>query len=187
MRLIGIAAILLWLAGCQSVDHVQPHYPAWMAPLPAGFSYYPSDSGATEPHYVIKDFTGMLPTRVVLSYEVIGNGQLVAVDGGSPPTVSLILWRKGDNMTCQGVYQQYRYFGHPRGTLSPGTHTLEVPVDPAAWTDCYGKPGTDFPDRFEGTIDNLWKIGFGFGGNHAGHGVRAPQGNVMFRLIGLYP
>jgi len=184
MRAIAVIVFLLCLTGCQSSGHVTPT-PAWMAPLPAGFSYYYGNS--TEPHYIIKDFSGMLPARVVLSYEVVGNGQLLAVDGGSPPTVSLILWRKGDDMTCLGVYQQYRYYGHPRGTLSPGTYTLEVPVDPAAWTDCYGKPGSDFPDRFNGTVDNLWKIGFGFGGYSAGHGVRAPQGNVMFRVIGFYP
>src|SRR5262245_55258181 len=117
-------AIILFLAGCQSTGHVPaPTTPAWMAPLPAGFSYYPTGS-AVEPHYVMKDFTGMLPARIVLSYEVVGNGQLIAVDGGSPPTVSMIIWRKGDTLTCQGVYQQYRYFGHPRGSLSPGTYTL---------------------------------------------------------------
>lgn len=176
-----LLCIAIVIAGCSSSRDRNPQSPAWFQ-LPAGFSHYPASGNSSEPHYVVKSVSGLSPGRIVsMTYEVVGNGQLLAVDGGSPPTVSFIIWRSGDNLSCQGVMQQYRYFGHPRGSLSPGVRTLEVPIDPASWTDCYGKPGTDFPDRFDGAVRNAFRIGFGFGGNSAGHGVRAPQGGVQFK------
>lgn len=185
MRLLALLLTAL-LAACNGNSNNSP------PPLPQGQGWVSApgwefyNGSPAEPHYVVK-LSPPLTDKIVLSYSVTGGGPLRALDGGSPPTVSLIIWRSGDNLSCQGEYQQYRYFSRQRGSLSPGDYTLTVNIDPSNWTDCYGKPGTDFPARFQATIYNVWKIGFTFGGNSAGHGVIAPQGGVQFTLKGFSP
>jgi hypothetical protein len=169
----------LVFAACD--EDKKPKYPSWVM-VPPGWEFY--NGSPSEPHYIIKPAAAPLPSSIHIKYRIDGSGAY-ALDGGSPPTVSLILWRSLDNLSCAGPYQQYRYFGHPRMPLDPGVHEYNIPLDPASWTDCYGKPGTDFPDGFKGTVDNIWKIGFGFGGYSAGHGVVST--GAIFTLIEFNP
>ena len=176
MKKMLLFACLL-LAAC---NEDKPKHPHWVN-VPPGWEFYYGSS--SEPHYIIKQVSS-LPESIRIKYRIDGSG-VQALDGGTPATVSLILWRKGDPMTCLAEYQQYRYFGHPRMSLEPGVREYEIKLDPANWTDCYGKPGTDFPDRFKGTVDNIWKIGFGFGGYSAGHGVWST--GAIFTLLEFTP
>jgi hypothetical protein len=173
-----LMSMLLLLTGC---NDDKPSYPNWVS-VPAGWEFYAGTSA--EPHYVVKRVSS-LSGSIRIKYRVDGVG-VRALDGGTPPTVTLILWRANDAMTCAGEYQQYRYFGHPRMALEPaGIYEYEIKLDPENWTDCYAKPGTDFPDRFKGTIDNIWKVGFGFGGHFAGHG--AVSTGAKFTLLEFSP
>lgn len=92
---------------------------------------------------------------------------------GSPGTVRLFIQRAGDNLSGAGVFQQYRYWSTPGvQKLAPGSFALRARFDPAQWTDIYGKPGSDFPERFRQTLQNAARVGVTFGGGcFYGHGV----------------
>ena len=174
-----LCGLMLLTACADDKKPPPPRYPSWVN-VPSGWEFYAGNSG--EPHYVVKSASS-LPGSIRIKYRVDGSG-VKSLDGGTP-LVTFILWRANDNMSCAGEYQQFRYFGNPRMSLDPGEHEYDTPLDPARWTDCYGKPGTDFPDRFKGTVDNIWKVGFGFGGNFAGHG--AISTGATFTLLEFNP
>ena len=84
----------------------------------------------------------------------------VADFGRLPPSLP---GRAGDNMTCAGDYQQFRFWTG-KVDLTPGTHTISAKVDPALWTDCYGQPGSVKPALFQALLNNIAGVGYTFGG-----------------------
>lgn len=92
---------------------------------------------------------------------------------GSPANVRLFIQRSGDNMTGQGVMQQYRYWSRAGyAMLAPGKITIKADFDPARWSDVFGALGSAYPDRFAAAIKDAARVGVTFGGGcFYGHGV----------------
>jgi hypothetical protein len=99
-----------------------------------------------------------------------GSGQLPDVN---PVTISFLLMQKNDNESCQGDYNFYRMFGRSsyKQKLYAGTNTISIPISGAAWQGCF--PANVVTDaRLQTLLNNLYGIGFAFGGaNNDGHGV----------------
>jgi hypothetical protein len=70
--------------------------------------------------------------------------------------------------------------------LEKGTHEIRVPIDPAYWSNVYGKIGNSSPQALRGfrrALKETDQIGFTFGGgNFYGHGVRVKNGTATFIL-----
>ena len=83
------------------------------------------------------------------------------------------------------------------GSLSPGEHTLTVPLDPAQWLDVNGQHGDTQLAGFKAALANVGSVGVTFGASQgpAGHGVSAPlpgssadassRGHVTFTIESL--
>ncbi len=109
------------------------------------------------------------------------SGQVVPVEAADIPPASLrlFIWRAGDNLSCGGVYQQYRIWSN-KVDLIPGTQTITARLSGDNWTDCYGQSPS--PAIFQDILNNLAGVGYTFGGQYfAGHGVRA-NGSAHFTL-----
>ena len=142
---------------------------------------FPNQDGV---HYYVKPMVVKAGQTITMSLSLSGNGSLVPSSDSPPATMHLFLQRKGDDLSCVGALQQYRYWSTAVVRLNvPGSYTLTSPVSPDKWTDCYGKSGADHPAEFQGAVNNLSTIGYTFGGaNFSGHGVYA-NGSVRFQLI----
>ena len=122
-------------------------------------------------------------STITLKFTLSGTGKLIPMkeSGSGSPAVHLLLWRQNDNMALE----TYRYWSSGGVELTKtGQFTLSQIVDPAKWTDVYGKPGTDNPADFTALLNNLAYLGFTFGAEFFGHGVYA-AGNVRFTLDSL--
>jgi hypothetical protein len=135
-------------------------------------------------NYVTKSVDGLLPriSVISLSYRVtaIGTPRFDyrtnpnnICGPGFPGTVRLFIQRAGDSLSGAGPFQQYRYWS-TLGVreLAPGSFTVQAALDPAQWTDVFGKPGSDYPERFHEALENAARVGITFGGGcFYGHGV----------------
>lgn len=69
--------------------------------------------------------------------------------------------------------------------LADGTFQYTVPLDPAQWSDTFGRNGASSPEATAGwnaAMANVRRIGFTFGGgSFYGHGVRLLAGTAQFR------
>jgi hypothetical protein len=144
---------------------------------------FPSRDGA---HYcvngAVKPKAGQ---TITMSFTISGSGTLAVVDPNDtlPATIHLFMQRAGDDLSCIGQFQQYRYWAARTVLAGPNTYTVTAPVTPSQWTDCYGKPGSDLPAQFQAVLNNLSGVGYTFGGkSFAGHGVYATGGSVHFKL-----
>jgi len=120
-----------------------------------------------------------LTTSLTISYVVAGSCVLdyeteLGNTAGDPPQLTLLLEHTGDE--ALNIFS-YRWYSTPRGALTPGAHTLTVPLAIAHWSDVQGPPpGT--AAQFEDTIANLYAVGFVLGGgNAAGHGLFCKSGS----------
>lgn len=156
--------LVLLLSGCvKTPDKVRLQ-------LPAGYALY------YDGHYVVSGRRVELGQRVTINYRVDG-GPVVPTEGVAPAAVRLFIWREGDPMSCAGEYRGYRYWHPTPGPLTPGLHSITVTVGPG-WTDCYAQYT---PESFQAAVDH-GRIGFTFGGEFYGHGVK---GNATFTLLSL--
>ncbi len=147
---------------------------------------FPSRDGV---HYLVTGSNGLVPgaQTVALEYEITTTGTPVfdfrtAADNTcvSPPAnVSFYMQRKGDNLSGEGDYANYRFWSRPLlSVLTAGSSTLTVPLLAAQWINVWGQNnGTGFSQ----TISNLQAIGMTFGGGcFAGHGVFVTGGTARF-------
>lgn len=187
---ILLLLILLILAACSS------HTPWTPPPLPqAPPGWSPITGQGTQPcndfdfptnNLVGYCYNGSIKPRlgqyIHMTFTITGDASQLVPDGDAlPPTMSLFLWRDGDNMTCLGSMQQYRWWT-AKTTLTAGTHTVTARLTPENWTDCYGGNGAANPSLFEAALNDLRGVGYTFGGrDFAGHGIRA-SGPVHFTL-----
>lgn len=97
----------------------------------------------------------------------------------NPPTLHLFVWRRGDDLSCQGNYADYRLFAG-RTALVPGAgQTISIPLTTISWTGCYGKNPVNIQDE----LSNLLGAGFTFGGqSFAGHGIYLSSGSATFTI-----
>lgn len=103
---------------------------------------------------------------------------------GFPGAVRLFIQRAGDDFSGAGQFQQYRYWSaRAVRELAPGSHALRAMIDPAQWTDIYGKSGSDYPERFRQALQNAARVGITFGGGcFYGHGVFNADSNSTARF-----
>jgi hypothetical protein len=108
----------------------------------------------------------------------------------NPPTIHVLLWRRGDDLSCtpagaatdNGGYADYSLFAG-RTLLVPGANqVISVPLTAVTWTGCYGKPPVNIQDE----LSNLVGAGVTFGGqSFAGHGVYLSSGSATFKVNSL--
>lgn len=72
--------------------------------------------------------------------------------------------------------------------ISPGTFHIEANLDPALWTDVYGKTGSSNPAAWDYIMQRANAVGVTFGGGcFYGHGVFVDKGSgtAKFRVDGM--
>lgn len=180
-----IAAILLAttiLASCEDKKKTDYSVPAAVGGWTARYGNVSNCTNFAfgEPHYCINgSIPAQLGQTIRMKYTVSPGANLVATEGTAPAAIHLFLWRRGDNLSCTGGptgFQGYRYWSRMGAPLTPGTHELIVPIDVANWSDCYAQSDAG---AFAATVGNLLAVGYSFGGQFYGHGVK---GNGNFTL-----
>lgn len=62
--------------------------------------------------------------------------------------------------------------------------TYSVQVIPKNWTNVYGKPATEFKDKFKACLNDIDNVQIVFGGgNSFSHGVYVKNGQASFELL----
>jgi hypothetical protein len=145
---------------------------------------FPGPSGVAGYFYTKPPATIARDQTVTLVYSIDGSNPEWGVSDPSdvpPASVHLFLWRRGDDLSCNGVMASYRFWAPSGVTLKLGdSQTLTSVLDPSVWTNCYGQHDTS---GFAGALENAMGIGFTFGGQKFfGHGVYLSRGSAMFKM-----
>jgi hypothetical protein len=147
-------------------------------------------SGKAEPHYImtkagdsarsaLKDAGSII--QVTIDVVLDPGVTIVATEGTYPAHASVMLQRKGDNLSGVGKYEWFRLWGKAfRLPLTAGQHFIQLPVVPSTFIGVNGK--TPSAGRLSDMISGLDKIGLTFGGQFYGHGVRARGGVAKISL-----
>lgn len=135
--------------------------------------------GPCQPHYVMRPANDKVralirePVSWLVVTMQIANANLKSVqDGGTNTYATVMLQRRGDDLSGQGEYAHYRQwaFRH-RIQLVDGTFTVTIPMDRTIWTGVWGKNAPDA--AWKDLLANLDRIGVTLGGkSDAGHGVK---------------
>ncbi len=125
-----------------------------------------------EPHYVVKAAPPLSAGQTMsIRFSIVGQAGLAPTDSAPPARLRLYIQQAGDNSSCAGDFQHYRIWSHDVIITAPGEFTLSANLIASDWTDCYAQHLT--PERFATLLSNPVVVGFTFGGDFAGHGVRA--------------
>jgi len=148
---------------------------------------FPNDGGKTIAGYVYTWLPLMKSGQTLaLNYSISGSNPVwKSADPTDimPPTMHLLLWRKGDNLSCAGVYNFYRLFAAQTPLVLGDNQVITTTLDPANWIGCYGAVDAA---SFNDTLSNLAGVGFTFGGQYfAGHGIYLGGGSATFKINGL--
>lgn len=99
--------------------------------------------------------------------------------GTMPPTMRLMLCRSMNGMNN-------RWYGEEGIEITPGAHTLTVPLDTASWRNVLGKYPTESPGHlrdFNVMLQKSLRLGVVFGaGNDYGHAVRMETGTCQIQV-----
>jgi hypothetical protein len=136
-----------------------------------------------EVHYVTKTIKGRLTGTMTLTYtiEASPDAVFVAADGGTPGRIALHFQRKGDDWSARGKYAGYRWYSSARHLVTPGEHTINIPLDLASWKAVLGSGRTQA--LFDAAKARPTRVGFTFGGTgNAGHGVCLSSGSARFTV-----
>lgn len=120
---------------------------------------------------------------VTMKFSVVGAANFTPwEDPNSPGLVSLLIQRKGDTGTAQGVYESYRWFSNEAIPLKEGEFELVVPLDAQHWG---GVMGSHDEGRFREALKDMESLGviFGYNGGR-GHGVYTDSPS-RFNMISL--
>ena len=171
MRYLLALLLVATLAACNEKKKTDYSVPAQIAGWTARYGDVTNcvDFNFGEPHYCLNSMPVKLGQTIRIKITV--SGTLRATEGSGAPAIHLFLWRRGDNLSCAGGptgFQGFRYWSRQGIPLTPGTHEMEVKVDAAGWTDCYGQSNAD---AFAATVGNLLAVGYTFGWEFYGHGV----------------
>ena len=152
--------------------------------ISSGAFTFPGPSGVAGYFYTKPPATIAWGQTVTLVYSIVGSTPEWGVSDAAdvpPATMHLLLWRRGDDLSCNGVMASYRFWAPSGVTLKLGDNqTLSSVLDPSAWTNCYGEHDTS---GFAGALENAMGIGFTFGGqSFFGHGVYLSRGGATFKV-----
>jgi hypothetical protein len=188
---------LLVLVGLGVINLVTTGNTLWIIPTPAVGQWvdfgrtepringnqftFPTDTSATAGYFYTKPVGAVAPNMTVtLNYTVTGSSDFQQTPQSgqpsdvNPATISLFIWRQGDDLSCNGAFASYRMWAAKRNLVIGANQVIGAPLISNNWTNCYGQHG---PTGFLGTLQNLLGIGFTFGGqNFNGHGVYNPRG-----------
>lgn len=139
-------------------------------------------------HYLVTGSNGLAPgmKQIVLKYEITTNDNDLTFEyktaanntcESPKANVSLYFQRKGDDLSGQGAYANYRFWSRPLlSELKAGPAELAVPLTPDNWINVWGQQYD-----LTGALSNLQAIGMTFGGGcFAGHGVYVSGGTARF-------
>src|SRR6516162_3316256 len=126
-----------------------------------GVFTFPGPSGVAGYFYTKPPATIARGQTVTLVYSIVGSTPEWGVSDAAdvpPATMHLFLWRRGDDLSCNGVMASYRFWAPSGVTLKLGDNqTLASVLDPSVWTNCYGEHDTS---GFAGALENAMGIGF---------------------------
>lgn len=207
---VPIIILILLLAACGSSNNPPPPSP----PPPPATSWHITQSSQPPPvvsadgfdfplaanantkwvSYFELPFTTDISrlTSISVTYTLTGDNPVF--DHSTPNNVStgpaaiyVMLHRAGDNMTGQGDYAYYRWFGPilkspPVYPLELGTHTITLPLnDLLSWASLADQQ----QEWFDLTRSNMGSIGVTFGGgDFYSHGICVTSGAAHFHLDG---
>lgn len=153
---------------------------------------FPNSSGLVG--YIFTSVSGNpIGKTATLDYTVSGYPPTTfgvpAAAGAGSATFRLLLWEKGDDLSCSNQFTNYRWFAPPNGSGSPpiafGEAMLSAVLTPAQWSNCYGLNGTTVGGGvtagFNTAVGNLLGIGFVCGAEFFGHGCYA-NGPATFKI-----
>jgi hypothetical protein len=145
---------------------------------------FPDPSGVAGYFYIKPPATIARGQTVTLVYSIDGSSPVWGVRDPNdvpPATMHLFLWRRGDDLSCNGAMASYRFWAPSGVTLKLGdSQTLTSVLDPSVWTNCYGEHDTG---GFAGALENAMGVGFTFGGkSFFGHGVYLSSGSATFKV-----
>lgn len=143
------------------------------APTPQGAGWIIDVQPGQSLHYVQRYGTKLREGQP-LTARVRVSGTFASLEGG-PPSMSMILQRKGDRGE-----PGYRYFSFAAMPLTEGEHTLAVTVDSASFGDVLENTGT-----LAAVLADLESVGVMFGSDGGrGHGVTV-TGSGRVELLSL--
>ncbi len=116
--------------------------------------------------------------EVRMRFAVTGGGFTPWEAPGSQANVSLMIQRKGDDMSAAGAYEAYRQFSSEAIPLAAGIFELVVPLDADHWGGVMGSH-----DGLQAALEHMESLSviFGYDGGRA-HGVFALQPST-FELL----
>ncbi len=191
MRIHSAIFIALLVAACSNNNPpppppIQPPISGWTAffgsAVPVPSFDFPAAPGSIQ--YVVQPGTAQLGQTISMTFQILGSGALGVTDPADtlPPTVHLVLWENGDNLTGQGAYETYREWCGRADITNPGQYTVSCKLDPSLWTGVFGQ--TPSSAAFQQLLNNLYAIGFTFGGaSFYGHGDYSASGTMHFQLV----
>jgi hypothetical protein len=190
----ALIALALLLSGCNSNGIPAPSVGQWVAyggteptinqgpPMSFAFPGPNQTAGYFYTQLPIVPKTGQTLT---LTFSVDGSNPVWQnnPNGGDSgaPTMHLFLWRKGDDLSCNGDLAQYRMFAARTPLVLGDNQIISVPLATDTWTGCYAAHSTDA--QWSDLLNNLLGAGFTFGGqNFAGHGLYLSTGSATFKV-----
>lgn len=140
--------------------------------------------------YVTRAHAGPLVGHALtVTYTISGPGALAPNtlgfnSGCGAPQLHLIIAVPGYKTDGAASEDTERWFSVAAGPLTPGTHTLTVPLTPDQWVDVVGQSS---PSAFAAALANIGSDGVTFGAERCadGHGVAALSDGVAFEFDAL--
>jgi hypothetical protein len=172
--------------GGQNYSHGMPSRPATTDGWSFAFPRCTTDGGGPAGRGQSVNYLTTPPRALPVSgtmsitYEIRGTGEIAGTETG-PPRLRMHFQRRGDNWSGTGAYNAYRWFSRPQtaGALTPGTHTVSVPLTFDQWGAVQTVPTQA---QFDAARQDASAVGFTFGSQGAGHGVCMRSGTARFVL-----
>lgn len=126
---------------------------------------------------------GPIAGSIKLRYRVSGGGLTASDASGATPILSLYVQRAGDDWSARGRFSTYRWYSTTPLPLTPGEHSIVVPLTPDRWHSVTGAGAKDLPREFFDALASRGVLGVGFGSwDGRMHGVQA-RAPVKFEMI----
>jgi hypothetical protein len=161
-RRLGLGAGLLILVGFGVINVVTTGNTMWMIPAPAVGQWvdfgktepkindnqftFPTDTSATAGYFYTKPVGTVTPNMTVtLNYTVTGSSDFQQMPQSgqpgdvNPATITLFIWRQGDDLSCNSAFASYRMWAAKRNLVIEANQVISAPLTSNNWTNCYGQ------------------------------------------------